>query len=93
MQYDYHNLTISFFTPKLQFASISGYPLRNIVDSVSRQAKHETHSSLESLQDFLITLGIKPLMHLLEKGTFSLNNVIVTLTKIMNRADKNWAHF
>jgi hypothetical protein len=46
MQYDYHNLTISFFTPKLQFASISGYPLGNTVDSVSRQAKHEIHSSL-----------------------------------------------
>ena len=24
---------------------------------------------------------------------FSLNNVIVKLTKIMNRAAKNWAHF
>ena len=24
---------------------------------------------------------------------FSLNNVIVRLTKIMNRAEKNWAHF
>ena len=40
-----HNLTISFFTPKLQFASISGYPLRNTVDSVSGQAKQ--HSVLE----------------------------------------------
>ena len=48
---------------------------------------------LESVQDFLIKLGIKPLMHLLEINTFSLNNVIVRLTKIMNRADKNWAHF
>ena len=26
-------------------------------------------------------------------STFSLNNVIVRFTKIMNRADKNWAHF
>ena len=48
---------------------------------------------LESVQDFLIKLGIKPLMHLLEISTFSLNNGIVRLTKIMNRADKNWAHF
>ena len=48
---------------------------------------------LESVQDFLIKLDIKPLMHLLEISTFSLNNVIVRLTKIMNRADKNWAHF
>ena len=47
----------------------------------------------ETVQDFLIKLVIKPLMHLLEISTFSLNNVNVRLTKIMNRADKNWAHF
>ena len=45
---------------------------------------------LESVQDFLIKLGIKPLMHLVEISTFSLNNVILRLTKIMKRADKNW---
>ena len=28
-----------------------------------------------------------------EISTFSINNVIGRLTKIMNRADKNWAHF
>ena len=50
-------------------------------------------SALESVQDLLIKLDIKPLMHLLEISTFSLNNVIVRLTKIMNRANKNWAHF
>ena len=27
------------------------------------------------------------------KHFFSLNNIIVRPTKIMNRADKNWAHF
>ena len=32
------------------------------------------------------------LMHLLE-SIFSLNHVIVRPIKIMNRADKNWAHF
>ena len=48
---------------------------------------------LETVQDFLIKLDIKPLMHLLEINIFSLNNVILRLTKIMNRADKNWAHF
>ena len=52
-----------------------------------------TGSGIESVQDFLIKLDIKPLMHLLEISTFSLNNVIGRLTKIMNRADKNWAHF
>ena len=32
-------------------------------------------------------------MHLVEISIFSLNLVIVRLTKIMNRADKNWAQF
>ena len=45
--------------------------------------------TLEAVQDFLIKLDIKPLMHLLEISTFSLNNFIIRLTKIMNRADKN----
>ena len=49
--------------------------------------------AIESVQDFLIKLDIKLRMHLLEISTFSLNNVIVRLTKIMNRANKNWAHF
>ena len=49
--------------------------------------------TIESVQDFLIKLDKKPLMHLLEIYTFSLNNVIIRLTNIMNRADKNWAHF
>ena len=53
----------------------------------------QNQSVVESVQDFLIKLDIKPPMHLLEISTFSLNNVIVRLTKIMNRADKNWAHF
>ena len=44
---------------------------------------------LESVQDFLIKLDVKPLMNLLEISTFSLNNGIVKLNKIMNRADKN----
>ena len=51
------------------------------------------HEAVESVQGFLIKLDIKPLMHLLEISTFSLNNVFGRLTKIMNRADKNLAHF
>ena len=48
-------------------------------------------SVLETIQDlFLIELGIKPLI---EIRVFSLNNVILRLIKIMNRADKNRAHF
>ena len=60
------------------------------------QAPPQLHLNIyqiESVQDFLIKLDIKPLMHLLEISTLSLNNVIIRLTKIMNRADKNWAHF
>ena len=48
---------------------------------------------IESVQDFLIKLDMKPCMHLVEISIFSLNLVIVRLTKIMNRADKNWAQF
>ena len=49
--------------------------------------------ALDTVQDFLMNLGIKPHMHLWGIGIFSLNNVIVRPTKIMNRANKNWAHF
>ena len=48
---------------------------------------------LDAVQDFLIKLGIKPPMHLLEIYIFALYHVIVSPTKIMNRANKNWAHF
>ena len=48
---------------------------------------------VNTVQDFLIKLGIKPHMHQWEISIFPLNNVIVRPTKIMNRADKNWAHF
>ena len=40
--------------------------------------------NLDTLQDFLIKLGIKPRMHLLERDIFSLYRVIVKPTKIMN---------
>ena len=40
---------------------------------------------VESVQDFLIKLDMKPCMHLVEISIFSLNLVIVRLTKIMNQ--------
>ena len=46
-------------------------------------------STLESVQYFLIKLGIKPLIHLLEISIFSLNDDIVRLTKIMNNLVKD----
>ena len=51
------------------------------------------YSRVESVQDFLIKLDMKPWMHIVEINIFSLNLVIVSPTKIMNRADKNWAQF
>jgi len=45
---------------------------------------------LETVQDFLINSGIKPLMHLLEiLSIFSLNNDLVRLTKIMKNLVKD----
>ena len=43
--------------------------------------------------DFFDQVGHEPCMHLVEISIFSLNNVTVSPTKIMNRAEKNWAHF
>ena len=63
------------------------------IDGPNNYHKAANRSTVEFVQDFLFKLGIKPKMHRLEISTFSLNNVIVRLTKIMNRADKNWAHF
>ena len=48
---------------------------------------------IDTVRDILIKLDMKPHMHLVEISIFSLNNVTVRSTKIMNRADKNWAHF
>ena len=45
--------------------------------------------TLDTVQDFLVKLGIKPLMHLLEISIFSLNHDIVRLTKIMNNLVKD----
>ena len=39
---------------------------------------------VESVLDFLIKLDIKPSMHLVEISIFSLNHVIIRLTKIKN---------
>ena len=44
---------------------------------------------IETVQDFLIKLGIKTLMHLLEISIFSLYNESVRLTKIMNNLVKD----
>ena len=48
---------------------------------------------LDTVQIFLIKLGIKPPMHLLEVDIFAIYHVIVRPTKMMKKANKNWAHF
>ena len=55
-----------------------------LVSYVSRRTP-----TVDTVTDFLIKLGIKPCMHLLEISIFSLNDVIIRPTKIINRADKN----
>jgi hypothetical protein len=46
-------------------------------------------AKVETVQDFLIKLGIKPLMHLLEISIFSLNEDIIRVNKIMNNLVKD----
>ena len=41
-------------------------------------------AKLDTVQDFLIKLGIKPCVRILEISIFSLNHVIIRPTKIMN---------
>ena len=56
-------------------------------ENENRLARYK--ATLGAVQDVLIKLGIKPLMHLLEISIFSLNNDIVRLTKIMNNLVKD----
>ena len=46
-------------------------------------------ATIDTVQDFLIKLGIKPTMHLLEISIFLLNNDLVRFTKIMNHLVKD----
>ena len=92
------NLTFRLFLPSsLLHAKFVKWKILSMEDSFAEPCLKYIFSfdvyRVESVQDFLIKLDIKPLMHLLEINSFSPNNVIVRLNKIMNRADKNWAHF
>ena len=49
--------------------------------------------SLDTVQDFLIKLGIKPSLHILKISNFSLNHVIVRPTKIMSNLLKVCKNF
>ena len=50
--------------------------------------KYEANT-VESVQDFLMQLDMKPCVHLVEISIFSLNHVIVRLTIIMNNLFKH----
>ena len=93
----------TYFTPTFKIIVWTTQKLLSQLTSWSRQNLnklqylvkifHNSSYILDTIQDFLINLGIKPRMHLREISICSINNVIIRLTKIMNRADKNWAHF
>ena len=57
------------------------------------QFRQPTVYIVETVQEFLIKLDMKPCMQQAEINIFSLNLVIVRLTKIMIRSDKNWEQF
>ena len=71
----------------VQLYSKSGLVEKTIMYNSEHTAKFEislpvTLCLLETVQDFLIKLDIKPIMHLLEISIFSLNNDLVRLTKL-----------
>ena len=54
-----------------------------------RHSIHWGELRVETVQDFLIKLDIKPQVRLLEISIFSLNNDLVRLTKLMNNPVKD----
>ena len=46
-------------------------------------------SAIDTVTDFLIELGMKPCMHLVEISIFSLNHVIIRPTKIIKDTRKS----
>ena len=78
------------YRDKLEFLGLFKVPSVRIFNWMSIVTQSgDLPTILETVQDFLIKLGIKPLMHLLEISIFSLNNDLVRLTKIMNNLVKD----
>ena len=84
--------------PKKKAGKITGRP--EFINRCERRAKthhHHYHQKIPSLgrlawaldtfQDILIMLGIKPHLHILKISVFTLNNLILRLTKNM---EKSW---
>ena len=87
-------LKFEFYKNNFQYVDLLFLNICNYCFLLNLKCVHQLLLEIiDTIQDFLIKLGIKPRMHLLEIGIFSLYHVIVRPTKIMNRAYKNWAHF
>ena len=62
----------------------------DVVLELPENTHRHIHPGLETLQDFLIKLDMKPRMYaLVEISILSLNNATIRHTKIMSRAYKN----
>ena len=72
---------------RIYFKSVKVFILLDL--DFSRYCNIRMGAGVESVQDFLIKLDMKPCMHLMEISIFSLNLVIIRPAKIMNRANKN----
>ena len=66
--------------------AVKDYNLKCIVPLLHGRLRHEL---VETVKDFLTELDIKPSMHLVKIGIFSLNKVTNRLTKIMNNLFKH----
>ena len=63
------------------------------IQQLQRGPKMMMPRRLDTIQDFLWKLSMKPLMHLWETTLSSLFHGIVRPTKITKGLTKNWAHF
>ena len=79
--------------PKNQLRSDSrmqnALPFTKIYDNRSvSSSSHMQNSNIDTVQDFLIKLGIKSCLHILNISIFSLNRVTVRPNKIINNLMK-----
>ena len=82
----YAGPNILFFDtcPKDYCLSERFYTVKNNFGCIEHESIAMSFNTIESVQDFLIKLDMKPCMYLVEISIFSLNHIVVRLTKIMN---------
>ena len=83
------NRTVETKVQKISRVNLCNLSSRDLLDNFILSDYLSGTAKLETVQDFLIKLDIKPLMHLLEISIFSLNNDLIRLTKIMNNLVKD----